>query len=407
MSRTRRILGGTTISYVHQAVVILVGLWLTPFLLHRVGQHEYGLWLVAGQLLGYLALLDLGVIAILPREVAFASGLPDAQAAARSDRESGRTGSPDRPLAVAGAGDRVCRRVVVPAGGVGKPATAAGSGVRRVHRALSAANCRGGAAGRSGSPVSCEEPVDRMGARERRHHRPGDRRGRAVRAGLGWTVTLAIPAVAAWWRVRKLWPGMSAPSHIRLRSDSTSTGRSGSAPGKLRRCCSPVPTCCLLGQILGAAAVVPYACTGKLVTVFANHPQLLMHAAQPALTELRASASKERLATVATALTQTMLMMSGALAVTILAVNHFFVEWWVGPAQYGGWSVDRRLHRDDVAAPLERRHRLHAVLLRLRAADLADQSDGRRRDCGGDGARRVEVGADRRANRVDHRRRRP
>jgi len=81
MSRTRRILGGTTISYVHQAAVILVGLWLTPFLLRRVGQHEYGLWLVVGQLLGYLALLDLGVIAILPREVAFASGLPDAQAA--------------------------------------------------------------------------------------------------------------------------------------------------------------------------------------------------------------------------------------------------------------------------------------------------------------------------------------
>ena len=40
MSRTRRILGGTTISYVHQAAVILVGLWLTPFLLHRVGQRE-------------------------------------------------------------------------------------------------------------------------------------------------------------------------------------------------------------------------------------------------------------------------------------------------------------------------------------------------------------------------------
>src|SRR5712671_2406350 len=74
MSRTRRILGGATIGYVHQAVIILAGLWLTPFLLHRIGQHEYGLWLVAGQLLGYLMLLDLGVLAILPREVAFASG---------------------------------------------------------------------------------------------------------------------------------------------------------------------------------------------------------------------------------------------------------------------------------------------------------------------------------------------
>ena len=48
MSRTRRILDSSTVGYVHQAVVILVGLWLTPFLLHKVGQREYGLWLVAG-----------------------------------------------------------------------------------------------------------------------------------------------------------------------------------------------------------------------------------------------------------------------------------------------------------------------------------------------------------------------
>jgi len=48
VSRTRRILGGATVGYLHQAVIILVGLWLTPFLLHRIGQHEYGLWLVAG-----------------------------------------------------------------------------------------------------------------------------------------------------------------------------------------------------------------------------------------------------------------------------------------------------------------------------------------------------------------------
>src|SRR5713101_6058139 len=77
MSRTRRILGGASLGYLHQAAIILLGLWLTPFLLRRVGQHEYGLWLVAGQLLGYLALLDLGVLAILPREVAFLSGQSD------------------------------------------------------------------------------------------------------------------------------------------------------------------------------------------------------------------------------------------------------------------------------------------------------------------------------------------
>ena len=47
-------MSGTGIAYAHQAAVILLGLWLTPFLLARVGQRELGLWLVAGQVLGYL-----------------------------------------------------------------------------------------------------------------------------------------------------------------------------------------------------------------------------------------------------------------------------------------------------------------------------------------------------------------
>src|SRR5581483_11093576 len=68
-----------------------------------------------------------------------------------------------------------------------------------------------------------------------------------------------------------------------------------------------------------------------------NHPQMIMHAAQPALSELRGAGSRPRLATVTTALTQAMLMMSGAIAVVILPANHLFVRWWVGPAQYGGW----------------------------------------------------------------------
>ena len=83
MSRTRRLLSGADIGYLNQAAVILLGLWLTPFLLRRVGQHALGLWLVVNQILGYLALLDLGVIAILPREVAAASGEADVAVSGR------------------------------------------------------------------------------------------------------------------------------------------------------------------------------------------------------------------------------------------------------------------------------------------------------------------------------------
>ena len=55
-------------------MVTVVGLWLTPFLLGHIGRHDLGLWLVATQILGYLTLLDFGVVALLPRETAYATG---------------------------------------------------------------------------------------------------------------------------------------------------------------------------------------------------------------------------------------------------------------------------------------------------------------------------------------------
>ena len=73
-TRTHRFLGGISLGYVYLALVTLVGLWLTPFLLRRIGQHDLGLWLVATQMLGYLMLLDFGVVALLPRETAYATG---------------------------------------------------------------------------------------------------------------------------------------------------------------------------------------------------------------------------------------------------------------------------------------------------------------------------------------------
>src|SRR5215208_5460210 len=74
VNRSARVFGGVGLGQVHLVVATLVGLWLTPVLLARVGQHQYGLWLVGLQLLGYLHLLDLGVIGLLPRETAYASG---------------------------------------------------------------------------------------------------------------------------------------------------------------------------------------------------------------------------------------------------------------------------------------------------------------------------------------------
>ena len=75
------------------------------------------------------------------------------------------------------------------------------------------------------------------------------------------------------------------------------------------------------------------------MSVLANHPHLLMHAAAPALSELRAGGSRQRLAELSTALTLAMLVASGAIATVVVAGNQLFVDWWVGPAQFGGWRL--------------------------------------------------------------------
>ena len=71
---TDRFLGGLSLGYLQQTVMLVTGLWLTPFLLNHLGQHDLGVWLMITQILAYLALLDLGVIGLLPRETASVVG---------------------------------------------------------------------------------------------------------------------------------------------------------------------------------------------------------------------------------------------------------------------------------------------------------------------------------------------
>src|SRR5688572_7467026 len=87
--RLARLAGGLGLGYLHTLAVLVVGLWLTPFLLRQLGSHDYGLWLLASQVLVYLALMDLGVVALVPREVAFAAGQ---HSASRSEPSAGPVG---------------------------------------------------------------------------------------------------------------------------------------------------------------------------------------------------------------------------------------------------------------------------------------------------------------------------
>ena len=65
---------GFLIGYAQMALSMVVGIWLARFLLKHIGQHDYGMWLVIAQVTGYLDFLDIGVVALLGRDVATAKG---------------------------------------------------------------------------------------------------------------------------------------------------------------------------------------------------------------------------------------------------------------------------------------------------------------------------------------------
>src|SRR5438445_228829 len=52
-------------------VGLAVGVVVMPFLIHRLGQETYGLWILVGSLTNYFGLLDLGVRGSVGRYVAF------------------------------------------------------------------------------------------------------------------------------------------------------------------------------------------------------------------------------------------------------------------------------------------------------------------------------------------------
>jgi O-antigen/teichoic acid export membrane protein len=99
----------------------------------------------------------------------------------------------------------------------------------------------------------------------------------------------------------------------------------------------------IIGKIMGPAAVVAYAFSGKLITVLANQPLALMQAAGPALSEMKTSESVARQTQACNALSQATLLCSGAIACVIELCNRGFIGWWVGVKQYEGRGLTELL----------------------------------------------------------------
>ena len=342
MSRSRRFIGGLSFGYLNQFLVTVAGLWLTPFLLGRVGQNDYGLWLVGTQIMGFMMLLDLGVVALLPRETGFATG----RAARSDDRE-------ELPRIV-GETMRLALwqtpLVALIAGAVWLALPAEWEPLRgplalvlltlvllfplRVYQATLYGlqdNAFLAQAQLCTWALSIMLTVALV----------------LAGAGLyslaaGWMTAQVLAVPVLWLRLRRRFPD-ALPARLPALAWDGARRRLGQgfwqSANQVAQILMFGTDLLIIGKLFGPAAVVPFACTGKLIGVLANQPQMLMHMAGPGLSELKMSESHERVAEVCTALGQAMLLVSGGVVLVVLAVNQGFVTWWVGAENYGGFAL--------------------------------------------------------------------
>jgi O-antigen/teichoic acid export membrane protein len=342
MSRTKRFIGGVSFGYFNQALIMVAGLWLTPFLLHRLGQQEYGLWLVGTQVLTYLALMDWGVIALLPRATAYATG-----------RAGGVDKATDLPEIIGQTARLVLWQtplVLLIGAALWLSTTAQWPALRlplgvivlafvvffplRIFQAVLRGIQDQAFLGKTQLYAWVVAQALIIGLVWR---------GVGLEAlAAGWVITQLLLVGMQWRRLRKRFPQILP---ARLPSLTWTKARAHLTQGGWVSLMQIAETLLngtdlfIIGLLLGPAAVVPFVCTGKLITVLANQPQMLIQSAAPALSEMRMGEGRKRLFQVCTALCQAMLITSGAVACVVLAVNQGFVNWWVGAGQYSGLTL--------------------------------------------------------------------
>jgi O-antigen/teichoic acid export membrane protein len=316
-----------------------VAIGVARLLLGQWGAHDYGIWLVVSQLLGYLDLVDLGVIGLLSRDIASAIG-----------RSGGIAGAHDVPLLVG----RTLRVVLwqgpavaaiafaiwlfLPAGWESARwplAAIFGIYVVSVPFKVAHALLEGAQALRNWGLLNnlgwAATTLVTVGATCY-----GMRLGAAA---LGFLARVAVTGAGLIWVAARGYPALVPRSLTRVSfAEAGALMRRGSRI-TLQRIGGLLVTATdnlVADRGFGAAGVVPYACTNKTYTSLENLPLLLVNMARPGLAELRAAGLRDRALKVVNMLSLAALITAGFVACVALSVNRAFVDWWIGDAQWAG-----------------------------------------------------------------------
>jgi O-antigen/teichoic acid export membrane protein len=339
-SRLRRFVGGLGLGYIHTIVTVIVGLWLTPYLLRHLGSHDFGLWLLGAQVLVYLALMDLGIVQLVPRDVAIAAG----RANGDSSEIQAIVGQTARlvlwqvpPVAIMGSLVVVFLpaewaplqwplAIVIVAFVITFPLRMFNAVLQGLQD-LAFLGTIQLSAWAAGAAVTVGGIAGGLGL---------------YSLSAGWVTTQLVSALVGWRRLvtthGHVLPGRLPALTLSAAKRQLGTGAWISV-NQIAQVLLGGTDLVVIGKLLGPEAVVPYACTGKLLTMLANQPQMFMQMALPALSELRTAASREHLFAVARSMAQVMLLLSGAIVTVVLAVNAPFVVWWVGESRFAGMGL--------------------------------------------------------------------
>jgi O-antigen/teichoic acid export membrane protein len=337
-SRTHRFLGGLVMTYGYQGLLVLAGFWLMPFYLGHIGQHDYGLWLVATQLLTYLTLTDFGVVALLPLETAYATGRAGGSAQAEDLPEivgrSARIVLFQLPIVVLLA---VVMWLLIPAnwGDLRGPLAVAllafvvGFPLRILPALLQGLQDLAFANGLQTIVWMLSTVATALMILAG---------WRLYALALGWLVTQVAMTPLYLYRLKTRFPGVMPH---RLPPIVWSAVRTQLGKGfwvsvaQVAQLLTTNTDLLIIGRLLSPAAVVPYSFTGKLPGVLGNQASMLMHTAAPALCELKTGEARPRVFQALSALNQAMLTFSGLVFCVVVVINHWFVDWWIKARQYG------------------------------------------------------------------------